>query len=189
LLTNDKEARVQPSPALVSPATENKSHGNNVKVSLDKLYPNRSRALEGDNGFDPTNPSVRKSMRSLFSELNDLLSTTYQRDVTELLNNKKISYVKVPRTTSDCSLVKKKEWVDNTIQVAGSKHNSTFESAYRIANHICRFYRDSFLAACKTQGVPICRPMTATEFQGMISAGGVNGVSEKELKKHLSAHL
>jgi hypothetical protein len=31
--------------------------------------------------------------------------------------------------------------------------------------------------------------MTATEFQGMISAGVVNGVSEKELKKHLSAHL
>ena len=87
------------------------------------------------------------------------------------------------------SFLNSKEWVDNAIQVAGSKHNGTFESAYRITNHICCFYRDSFLAACETQGVPICRPMTATEFQGMISAGGVNGVSKKELKKHLSAHL
>jgi hypothetical protein len=91
------------SPALVSPATENKSHGNNVKVSLDKLYPNLSCALGGDNGFDPTDPSVQKSMLSLI----DLLSTTYQLDVTELSNNKKIFYVKVPRTTSDRSFVLK----------------------------------------------------------------------------------
>jgi hypothetical protein len=171
------------SPAVVSPATEDKSHG------MDKLYPNLSRALGGDNGFDPTDPSVRKAMRSLLSELNDLLSTTFQLDVTELSSNQKISYIRVPRTTSDRSFLNSKEWVDNAIQVSGSKHNGTFESAYRIANHICRFYRDSFVAACETQRVPICRPMTATEFQGMISAGGVNGVSEKELKKHLSAHL
>lgn len=36
-------------------------------------------------------------------ELNDLLSTTFQLDVTELWNNKKISYVKIPRTASDRS--------------------------------------------------------------------------------------
>jgi hypothetical protein len=39
------------SPAMVSPATENKSHGNNVKVSLDELYQNLSRALKADKGL------------------------------------------------------------------------------------------------------------------------------------------
>ncbi len=76
--------QVQPSPAVVSPATDNTSHG------MDKLYPNVSRVLGGDNGFDPTDPSVQKAMRSLLSELKDLLSTAYQLDVTELSNNKKI---------------------------------------------------------------------------------------------------
>jgi hypothetical protein len=128
-------------------------------------------------------------MRSLLSELNDLLSTTYQLDVTELSNNKKISYIKVPRTASNRSFLNTKEWVDNPIQILGSKHNGTFESAYRIANHILRYYQDSFLAACETQQVSICKPMTATEFQGMISAAGLSGTSKKELKKHLGAHL
>ncbi len=47
--------------------------------------------------------------------------------------------------------------------------------------HIPRYYRDSFLAACEMQQVSICKPMTATEFQGMISAAGLSGTSEKEL--------
>jgi hypothetical protein len=111
------------SPAVVSPATEDKSHGH----GMDKLYPNLLRALGGDNGFDPTDPSVRKAMGSLLSELNDLLSTTFQLDVTELLSNKKISYIRVPRTTSNRSFLNSKEWVDNTIQVSGSKHNGTFK--------------------------------------------------------------
>ncbi len=85
-------------------------------VGMDKLYPNLLHALRGENGFDPTNPSVQKRMRSLLGEFNDLLSTTYQLDVTELSNNKKISYIKVPWTASDCSFLNTKEWVDNAIQ-------------------------------------------------------------------------
>ena len=146
-----------------------------AKSNMAKSYPHLVRALGvGEDGFDPTNPSVQKSMRSLLSELNDLLSTTYQLDVSGLSNNR-ISYVRVPQTKCICSFWNSKEWIDTAIQISGSKHGGTFESAYRITNHIIRYYNDSFLAACETQRVPVCNPMSATEFQAMISALSVSG--------------
>ena len=105
------------------------------------------------------------------------------------LSNNKISYVRVPQTSTDCSFYNTKEWLDIAIQISGSRHNGTFEAAYRIANHILCYYRDSFFAACETQRVSICKPMTATEFQGIVSAAGLNGTSAKILKKHLTACL
>jgi hypothetical protein len=45
---------------------------------MSKQYPNLSHALGDDDGFfDPTDPSVDKSMRGLLKELNHLLSTKY----------------------------------------------------------------------------------------------------------------
>ena len=64
-----------------------------------KSYPHLAQALGGEDGFDPTNPSVRKSMHCLLTELNDLLSTTYGLNVSNM-SYKKISYVRVPRTSS-----------------------------------------------------------------------------------------
>ncbi len=60
---------------------------------------------------------------------------------------------------------------------------------YQITNHIIKFYKDSFLATCKTQGVPVIKPMSATQSQAMLHAGKVTGTGERELKKHLSSHL
>ncbi len=61
---------------------------NIAKSDMAKSYPHLVRALGvGEDGFDPTNPSVQKSMRSLLSELNNLLSTTYQLDVSGLSCN------------------------------------------------------------------------------------------------------
>jgi hypothetical protein len=82
-----------------------------------------------------------------------------------------------------------KEWLDAVIQIARSKHEGTFESAYRITNHLVRFYKDSVIAACETQGIPICQPMSATAFSAMLHTGKVSGTGERELQKHLSAHL
>ena len=63
------------------------------KSNMAKSHPHLSQALGvGEDRFDPTNPSVQKSMCSLLSELNNLLSTTYQLDVSEL-SNKRISYI------------------------------------------------------------------------------------------------
>jgi hypothetical protein len=154
-----------------------------------KTYPHLSQALGGEDGcFNPTNPAVLKSMRSLLSELNDLLSSTYQLEVSGLSHNK-LSYVQVPWSKSDRSFLNSKEWVNTAIQITGSNHGGTFEAAYRISNHIIRNYHDSFLVAYESQRVSICKPMTTMQFQGMLSAGGVSGTSKKELKQHLSAHL
>ena len=59
-------------PAVVSTATDKSCCGD---VSMDKQYPYLSRALGGEDGFDPTNPSVKRSMCCLMTELNKLLST------------------------------------------------------------------------------------------------------------------
>ena len=82
-----------------------------------------------------------------------------------------------------------KEWVDTTIKIAGSTHGGTFESAYQIANHLICSYKDSILAALEIQRIHVCKPMSATEFSAMVKAGNINVMGEKELKKHLRAHL
>ncbi len=127
-------------------------------------------------------------MRGLLKEMNHLLSTDYELNLRGV-SNKPISYVRVPRTTSDNAFTNSKEWLDTAIKISRSKQGGTFESAYRIANHLIKYYKDSFLAACKTQRVPVIKPMTATEFQAMLYAGKVRGTRERELKKHLSSHL
>ena len=153
-------------------------------------YPFLSKALGVEDGgcFNPTDPSVQKSMRSLLRELNALLSTTYELNTTDMSNNK-ICYVRVPRTSSDSSFRNSKEWLDAAIQISGSKQNDRFNAAYRIANHLLRFYKDSVLAACETQKVPVCKAITPTQFQAMCTEGGATGEGERELKKHLSTHL
>ena len=73
-----------------------------------KSYPHLSKALGLEDGFDPTDPHVQKSMRGLLTELNDILSTTYELNVSGI-SNKKISYVRVPQTNSDNSFCNSKE--------------------------------------------------------------------------------
>jgi hypothetical protein len=64
-----------------------------AKSDMVKSYPHLLQALGvGEDGFNRANPSVQKSMCSLLSELNNLLSTTYQLDVSGL-SNKRILYV------------------------------------------------------------------------------------------------
>ncbi len=42
-------------------------------------------------------------------------------------------------------------------------------------NHLLRFYKDSVLAACETQKIAVCKPMTPTRFAAMIKAAKVTG--------------
>ena len=149
-------------------------------------YPNSSRLQ--DDGFDLGDPPTLKRLRDLLAELIDLLSTDYELNVIDSANNS-VTYVRVPKTSSDRSFQNTKEWLDVAIKVAGSKHGGTYEAAYRFANHLIRFYRDSVVAACETQRLPVCKPMTATEFSSMMNASGVSGTGEREIMKHLKAHL
>jgi hypothetical protein len=89
-----------------------------------------------------------------------------------------MSYVRVPRTKSDNAFMNLKERLNTAITISGSQHGGTFESAYQITNHLIKFYKDSFLAACQTQGVPVIKPMSATAFQSMLHAGKVTGTGE-----------
>jgi hypothetical protein len=75
------------------------------------------------------------------------------------------------------------------IRISGSKEGDTFNSAYRITNHLWCFYKDSVLAACETQRIAVCKLMTATGFATMIKAAKITGVGEREVQKYLSAEL
>jgi len=173
------------SSATITPVRASSLNNNDMP----KQYPNLSHALGDDDGFfDPTDPLVDKSMQGLLKELNHLLGTKYELNLRGI-SNQHISYVRVPRTTSDHTYTNSKEWLDTTIKISGSRKGGTFESAYCIVNHLIKYYKDSFLAACKTQQVPVIKPMTATEFQAMLYAEKVSETWERELKKHLSSHL
>ncbi len=128
-------------------------------------------------------------MRGLLQRINHLLSTKYELNIRAISSNKPTSYIQVPRTKTDNAFTNSKEWFNTTIKVSGSQHSGTFKSAYRITNHLIKFYKDSFLASCQTQGVPVIKPMSAIEFQSMLHAGKVRGNRERELKKHLCTHL
>jgi hypothetical protein len=192
---DDDESTVSSSPPAVSQppqplVTPVKTCTTPVHYDTASRYPHLSQALGDEDGhFDPADPSVKASLRGLLQEINELLSTKYELNVSAIASNKPISYVRVPRTRSDNAFTNSKEWLDTAIKISGSQHGGTFESAYRISNHLIKFYKDSFLAACHTQGVPVIKPMTATEFQSMLNAGKVTGTGERELKKHLHAQL
>ncbi len=125
------------------------------------------------------------------AELIELLGKDYELNVIDSSNNPQpqLTYVRVPKTSSNWSFHNSKEWLDVAIKVAGTKHGGTFEAAYRISNHLLRFYRDSVMAACETQKLPVSKPMTATQFSSMMNAARVSGMGEQAIKKHLKAHL
>jgi len=134
--TSNKKRKYNAVMGMITPGDDDLMANSNMA----KSYPYLLRALGGEDGFDPTNPSVKRSMCGFLTELNELLSTEYQLDINGI-SNKKISYVRVPRTQSDRSFLNSKEWVDTTIEITGSKRGGTFESAKRITNHIIRYYR------------------------------------------------
>ena len=152
-------------------------------MSSTDYYPNLSRALgKEDNGFNPTDPTTQKIMRALLAELIELLGKDYELNVIDSSNNTQLTYVRIPKTSSNRSFHNSKEWLDVAIKVAGTKHGGTFEAAYRISNHLLRFYRDSVMAACETQKLPVSKPMTATQFSSMMNAARVRN---KEFVKKL----
>ena len=187
--TTQKDRHELPRECVVGPNVSPTATTGEDRHELPK-YPHIRRALGIEDGavFDPSQSSTNKSMQLLLSELVDIMCTGYELKV-NCNNGKLLSFVKVPKTSTDRSFQNSKKWLDDAIHIAGSKHDGTFESAYRIANHLCRFYRPSVLKACETQQIPICKPMTATEFSAMMEAGRINGTGERELKKHLRAHL
>jgi hypothetical protein len=155
-------------------------------LKIDNDYPLLSIALGQEDGFNPSDPTIQKDMRALLAELIDLFSTDYELNVNDSRDNT-LSFVRVPKTSSNQSFQNSKEWIDVAIKIAGSKHGGTYKSAYCIANHLC--HKDSVLAACETQQVVVCKPMSApTAFSSMMCTAQISGTGEQEMKKHLRAH-
>jgi hypothetical protein len=94
----------------------------------DKKYPNVRRALgvADDAVFDPSEPATNKSMQLLLSELVDIMCKGNELTVNSN-NGKLLSFVKVPKTSTDRSFLNSKKWLDDAIHIAGSKHDGTFE--------------------------------------------------------------
>jgi hypothetical protein len=57
----------------------------------------------------------------------------------------------VPRTTSDHAFTNSKVLLDTAINISGSKKEGMFQPAYCIANHLIKYYKDSFLAVWATK--------------------------------------
>jgi hypothetical protein len=119
-------------------------------------------------------------MVALLTEVNHLVSTEYEL-VIQGYGITSIHYVRFPQSSSDDSFCHTKEWLDVAVNISGSKEGDTFNSAYHIPNHLLHFYKDSVLAACETQKIAVCKPMTATGFATMIKAAKVTGLGEREV--------
>jgi len=91
--------------------------------------------------------------------------------------------------SSDKSFNNTKSWVDKALKHNGSTHGGTFESAFRVSNHLCRFYRDSFVAAMEKQGMPIAQPMSTVKYAAMMSTLNITGKKERVLGKYTRQHL
>ncbi len=99
-------------------------------------------------------------------------------------------FVRVPRSSSDKSFNNTKSWVDEALKYNGSTHGGTFESAFRVSNHLCRFYRDSFVAAMEKQEMPIAQPMSTVKYAAQkMSALNITGKKERVLGNYMREHL
>ena len=153
------------SPYLVAASISPVKSATPVDNDTSNKYPHLFQALGGEDVYlDQADTSVIKPMQGLLQEINNLLRTKYELNLQAISSNRPISYVQVPRTKSGNAFTNWKEWLDTAIKISGSQHGGTFESAYPITNHLIKFYKDLFLAACQTQGVLVIKPMGDTTF-------------------------
>jgi hypothetical protein len=95
----------------------------------------------------------------------------------------------VPHSSSDKSFNNTKSWVDGALKYNGSTHGRIFESAFRVSNHLCRFYRDSFIAGMEKQGMPIAQPKSTVQYAVMMSTLNITGKKERVLGKYMRQYL
>jgi hypothetical protein len=101
----------------------------------DNDYPHLFCALQQEDGFNPSDPTIQNAMGALLTELSDLLTTDYELNVIDSANNT-LSFVRVPKTSSNRPFQIFKEWPDVATKIVGSKQGGTYKSAYRIANNL-----------------------------------------------------
>ena len=165
------------------PAGEMRQNGGQEQM----MYPLLTK-IYGD-AFDPLSEETKKNVEPLLAEIIRLMGgTSRQMNVTDNAGNKN-SFIRVPRSSSDKSFNNTKSWVDKALEISGSPHNGTFESAYRVANHLCRFYGDSVRQALKKQGMVIAEEMSTVKYVAMLNSLKISGKQERILARYLTEHL
>ena len=101
----------------------NEQHG--CVINDDYLHLLRVLGKEED-GFTPADPTIQKIMRGLLAELIDLLSKDYEFNIIDTANNS-VTYIHVPKTSSDQSFQNSNEWLGVAIKVAGI-HGGAYEA-------------------------------------------------------------
>jgi hypothetical protein len=122
------------------------------------------------NAFDPSNQQSKKLIKPLMSEIMCFTDASRQGINVKDYACHVISFLHVPNSSSDKSFDNSKSWVDEALQINGSAHNGTFESAFRVANHLHRFYGDSVCKALNKQGMFIAQEMSTVKYVTMLSA-------------------
>ena len=152
-----------------------------------RIYP-LLREIYGD-AFDPLSEETKKKVEPLLAEIIRLMGGASRKmNVTDHGGHKN-SYIRVPRSSSDLSFNNTKLWIDKALEINGSPHNGTFESAYRVANHLCRFYGDSVRQALKKQGWVIAEKMYTVKYVAMLSSLKISGAQERILARYLKEHF
>jgi hypothetical protein len=141
------------------------------------------------NEFDPVDHKTLDSARSVLSEIVHLLDASQEGLKVKDFGGHDVMFVQVHRSSSDKSFNNTKSWVDEALKYNGSTHGGTIESAFRVSIHLCRFYRDSFVAAMEKQGMPIAQPMSTVKYAVMMSALNITGKKERVLGKYMRQHL
>ena len=144
--------------------------------------------LGADNSFNPTEPKTAKKIDDLLAEITKHKKNGFELNYKDSRHHD-VSYVRVPKTSNDHSFNNQKGFLDDMIRINGSRDDDEFGSACRVVNHMIRFYKDSAMAALEKQGIPVCEPMSETQFAAMLQAANINGVQQEQLSKHLRYHL
>ena len=139
--------------------------------------------------FDPFNATIQQKMRLMLSEITHILDGSKEGLMVTDYRGRNLSFVRVPKAGSDKSFYNSKSWIDDALKINGSPHNGTFESAYRVSRHLCRFYKEPFVAALRKEGMEIANPMSTTQFVAMLSALQITGEKEKVMAKYLRRYL
>ena len=101
--------------------------------------------------FNPIDDNTHESVRSLLSEIMNLLDASHEGIQVKDFAGHIVSFVRVPRPSSDKLFNNTKSWVDEALKINGSTHNGTFESAFCVSNHLCNFTGTQLLQQWKSK--------------------------------------
>ena len=154
-------------------------------------YPHLAEYFGSD--FDPTNIETNNRIKCLLSEAIDIISAgNGEFKVKNCRNNKIMSYLWIPMASTEKAFHKSKKWLEAALRISSDSQeddNGEPKSAPWIANHLCRFYKLSFMDALKKNGIPICTKLSAVAFSAIVTAANLLTSQANILSKHLNYHL